>query len=236
MALITDATSTLERLTKLRTAAEGAEETKALDSLRVELAALANPINVLAAKVDVFRSEGVSLSPIQDLTNVRESVQKSFERFQQAPKATTLRRGTVWATLKNKLQTLNKNAQTALVEDWKQYFDSHFFSGLPPSRRGATLAKTPKNEEALKSYQELYQSFIKYRLQQPTSAEEFLKLRLLSQQLAKIEFQENVPEAVRMFLEASSAGAGLHLLTAEVLTWLHDNNLLANFVVRARIN
>jgi hypothetical protein len=236
MALIIDATSTLERLTKLRTAAEGAEETKALDRLRVELAALANPINALAAKVAVFRSEGVSLSAIPDLANVKEGVQKTLARFQQTPKATTLRRGTVWTTLTNRIQTLTNNAQTALSDDWRQYCDNNLFSGLPPAKREATLAKTPQNEQSLARYRILYQTFIKYRQQSPSSAEEFHNLRQLSQQLAEITFQEDVPVDVRKFLEALSSGAGLHLLTAEVLTWLRDNKLLANYVVRARVN
>lgn len=236
MALITDATSTLERLTQLRTAAEGAEETKALDSLRVDLAALANPINALAAKMSVFRSEGVNLSAIPDLANVKESVQKTLARFQQTPKATTLRRGTVWTTLTNRLQTLTNNAQTALGEDWRRYFDNNLFSGLPPAKREATLAKTPQNKQSLARYWILYQSFIKYRQQLPTCAEEFNNLRQLSQQLAEITFQEDVPEDVRKFLEALSSGAELQLLTPEVLTWLRDNKLLENYVVRARIN
>jgi hypothetical protein len=236
MALITDATSTLERLTQLRTAAEGVEETKALDSLRVDLAALANPINALAAKMAVFRSEGVKLSAIPDLANVKEIVQKTLARFQQTPKATTLRRGTVWTTLTNRLQTLTNNAQTALDDDWRRYCDNNLFSGLPPAKREATLAKTPQNEKSLARYRILYQSFIKYRQQLPTCAEEFNNLRQLSQQLAEITFQEDVPEDVRKFLQALSGGAGLHLLTPEVLTWLRENQLLANYVVRARIN
>lgn len=236
MTLITDATSTLERLTKLRTAAEDAEETRALDGLRVDLAALANPINSLAAKVAVLRAEGVSLSSIQDLANVRESVQRSFERFKQTPRATTLRRGTVWTTLTNKLEMLTKKAQTAQSTDWQSYFDNNLFGGLPPTKREATLAKTPQNEQAVKRYRQLYQVFINYRLRPPTDAEGFKELRQLSQQLAEITFQEDVPEDVRKFLEALGSGAGLNLLTPEVLTWLADNGLLANYVVRARIN
>jgi hypothetical protein len=236
MALITDATSILERLTQLRTAADGAEEAKALDSLRVELAALASPINALAAKVAVLRGEGVILSAIPELDNVKESVKRTLERFQQTPKATTLRQGKVWTTLTNRLRTLAQNAQATHSADWQNYFDHHLFGGLPPAKREMKLANTPQNEQALKRYCELYQSFIKYRLQSPTNAEEFAKLRLLSQQLAEIKFQEDVPEDVRRFLEALSGGAGLHLLTPEVLTWLRDNELLTNYVVRARIN
>lgn len=237
MTLINDATSTLERLTQLRAAAEGAEETKALDILQVELSQLAWPIKALATKNAVLRSEGISLSAIPDLGSVIESVQKSLERFKQTPKATTLRQGKVWISLTNRLQTLAQKAQTAQINDWQLYFDHHLFGGLPPAKREATLAaKTPQNEKALKLYRELYQSFIKYRQQTPTNAEEFTQLHLLSQQLAEITFQEDVPEAVRKFLDALSGGAGLNLLTPEVLTWLHDNGLLANYVVRARIN
>lgn len=236
MALITDATSTLERLIQLRAATDGAEEAKALDTLRSELTQLAIPFKNLAATNSVLRAEDVSLSAIPDLTSTIESVQKSFERFKQAPKATTLRQGKVWTSLTNRLQALAPKAQTAQINDWQSYFDHYLFGGLSPAKREATLAKTPKNEKSLKLYRELYQSFIKYRLQTPTNAEDFTKLRLLSQQLTAITFQEDVPEAIRNFLDALSGGAGLHLLTAEVLTWLRDNGLLANYVVRARIN
>jgi len=236
VSLSTDAKSILERLTQLRTAAEGAAEARALDTLRVDLATLTAPVNALAAKAAVLRGEGVSLSAIPDLANVRESVQKAFERFKQTPRATTLRRGTVWTTLTNNLQTLAKKAQTAQNVDWQHYFDNQLFSGLAPAKREATLAMTSQNEQAIALYRMHYQSFIKYRLQSPTNAEEFKKLRQLSQQLAEITFQEDVPEDVRKFLQALSSGAGLHLLTPEVLTWLRENQLLANYVVRARIN
>lgn len=235
MALFTDATSTLERLTQLRTAADGAEEARALDSLRVELAALASPINALAAKMAVLRSEEVNLSAIPDLANVKGNVQTTLALFQQTPKATTLRRGKLWTTLTNRLQTLTNNAQTALNDDWRRYCDNNLFGGLPPAKQEATLAKTPRNEQSLARYRILYQSFIKHRQQLPTSADEFNNLRQLSQQLAEITFEKDVPEDVRKFLDALGSGAGLHLLTPAVLTWLRDNGLLASYVVRARI-
>lgn len=236
MSLITNATSTLERLTKLRTAADGAEEAKALDNLRGELAELATPIHAFAVKSEVLYCEGVNLSAIPDLTNVQESVQKALERFQKIPKATTLRQGKVWTTLTNRLQTLAQKTQASQSTDWLHYFDHHLFGGLPPAQRETKLAKTPENAQSIARYRTLYQSFIRYRQQSPTTVEEFKNLRLLSQQLAEIKFQEDVPEAVGKFLEALSGGAGLHLLTSEVLTWLRDNGLLANYVVRARIN
>lgn len=237
MDLITDATSTLERLTQLRAAVDGKDEAKALDHLRLALAALASPIKALAIDVAVIRGEGVTISAVPDLTNARESVEKLLERFREAPKATTLRQGARWTNLTKNLETFAQKAQASLSTEWEHYFENHFFSGLPPAKREATLAaKTPQNAQALTRYRDLYQLFNKYRQQIPNNAEEFKKLRQLSQQLAEITFQEDVSEAVRKFLDTVSGGAELHLLTPEVLTWLDDNGLLANYVVRARYN
>lgn len=234
MALLADATKTCERLQKLRTIAEGADEAKAIESLRVELAEFATSVKGLAGSGALFREHGVNLSAVSDLASTQESVQKALERFQNAPKATTLRQGTRWKSLTTKLEALVNKTKVAQSGDWQRHFDQHFFGGLPPAKREATLAKTPENERALKRYRELYQSFIQYRTKPPMSAEDFQKLHLLSQQLTAIKFQEDVPEAVRKFLEALSTGAGLHLLTADVLAWLQENGLLANYVVRAR--
>jgi hypothetical protein len=234
MAMLADATATCDRLQKLRGIAEGADEAKAIESLRVELAEFATLVNGLAFSGALFREHGVSLSAVSDLASTQESVQKARERFLLAPKATTLRQGTRWTSLTAKLKTLVDKTKIAQNGDWLRHFDQHFFGGLPPAKRETTLAKTPENEIALKRYRDLYQSFIQFRLKPPTSAEDFQKLHLLSQQLAAIKFQEDVPEAVRKFLEALSTGAGLHLLTPDVLTWLQENGLLANYVVRAR--
>jgi hypothetical protein len=234
MALLADATKTCERLQKLRTIAEGADEAKAIESLRVELAEFATSVNGLACSGTLLREHGVSLSAVSDLASTQESVQKARERFLKAPKATTLRQGTRWTSLTTKLDTLVDKTKVSQRADWQRHFDQHFFGGLPPAKRESTLAKTPENELALKRYRELYQSFIQYRTKLPTSAEAFQNLQLLSQQLAAIKFQEDVPEAVRKFLEALSTGAGLDLLTADVLAWLQENGLLANYVVRAR--
>lgn len=236
MTLITDATSTLNRLTFLGDAIAGVEEAKAIESLKEELDPLATLINALAIKAVTLRDEGVSISAIPDLVKVKDSVQKTLERFRESPQSSTLRRGKVWPSFTDRLKMIINNAQEIQTTDWRYYFDHHLFSGLPPSKRQEILANTPQNDQALKRYRELYQMFINYRLQPPKNSDEFKKLHQLSQQLTDISFQEDVPDGVRMFLEALSGGAGLHLLTPEVFTWLRDNGLLANYIVRARNN
>ena len=225
MSLINDATITLERLTNLKVASDGAEEARSLERLRNELAELASPFNTLVEKASVLRVERVTLSPIPELASIRERIQKTFECFQEIPKATTLRQGTRWTTLTNKLETVAKLAQQTLTNDWCQYFDQNFFGGLSPDQREENLPKTKQNETALKSYRQIYHT------------EEFNKLRLLSQQLADIAFEEDVPDGVRKFFDAlSEGGAELHFLTHEVWAWLSEKGALGNYVVRARNN
>jgi len=237
MSLINDATITLERLTNLKVASDGAEEARSLERLRNELAELASPFNTLVEKASVLRVERVTLSPIPELASIRERIQKTFECFQEIPKATTLRQGTRWTTLTNKLETVAKLAQQTLTNDWCQYFDQNFFGGLSPDQREENLPKTKQNETALKSYRQIYQEFITYKRCQPTNTEEFNKLRLLSQQLADIAFEEDVPDGVRKFFDAlSEGGAELHFLTHEVWAWLSEKGALGNYVVRARNN
>lgn len=236
MGILEEAKSTLGLFERVKAIAEGANEAKAIDLLRSKLVELSAPIHLLASNALTLRQEGVGLSPISELGVAIDAVKKARERFVESPKATTLRQGTRWTSLMNRLEALAEKGRTTQASDWRNYFDGKYFQGLPPVQRGATLAATPENTKAIDRYRTLYQAFIKYRSQPPQSSDEFNTLRLLSKQLAEIAFQDDVPEDVRRFLDATSLGAGLDLLTPEVIDWLRENNLLANYIVRARAN
>ena len=124
--------------------------------------------------------------------------------------------------------------QENLKTSWQQYFDTHYFSGLSPEKRKITLAKTPKNTEALRSYTRLYGEFIKYRNVTPNEAEEFQYIDKLSAQIGAIEFQDDVPADVKKFLDSVQFGASLDLLSPPVVNWLKQNNLIENYIVRAK--
>jgi hypothetical protein len=229
------AQAALIRLNKVREARDGVDEAKAIDELRIQLVQLASPIKQLASNAQLLSSQGLKLSPVIEVDSAVETVRKVSARFQEEPKSSTLRQGTRWSGLKNKLEALATKMGEVQVSDWKTFFSSNFFGGLPPVQRGAQLAPTPENKKALDLYKELYQNFIKYRSNIPKDAEEFERLRDMSEQLAQIEFQEEVPDDVRMFFQAmGTGGAGLELLTAEVIDWLSSNNSLNNYVVRAK--
>lgn len=234
MGILEEAKSTLTLLTKVKAVSEGASEADAIDQLRIELVKLSAPIRQLSSRALVFRQEGVGLSQVPELKIVTDTVIKSRDRFVENPKATTLRNSTRWTTLTKKLETIATAGAATQANDWKTFFEENFFVGLPPAQRGAKLAKTPENTKAINQYQTTYQSFIKYRSQPPNDLDGFNTLRSLSNQLAEIVFQEEVPDDVRKFMDATSFGAGLDLLTPSVLEWLRENNLLTNYTVRAK--
>ncbi len=228
------AETTLGHLSTVKAASEGAEEAEALDSLRSELLEVSERISYLASNAMRLRNEGVPLSEISEIAAAADAIKKAHSRFEENPKATTLRRGTGWKSLKDKLDALARNGRLIQAGDWKTYFEEKYFKGLPPDQRENTLAPTPANKKAIANYRTLYKEFIQYRNQIPNNPEEFKSLRDLSEQLTDVTFQDDVPEDVRIFLNATSTGAALDLLTSEVLDWLRENHLSSNFIVRAK--
>ena len=226
----------LIRLSKIRDARDGVDEAKALEGLRGQLLQLAAPIHLLASNTRLLSSQAVPLAPVTEIGGVIETVKRLSMRFAEAPKSTTLKQGTQWSNLSKKLESVATKAGEIQANDWKTFFASNYFGGLPPAQREARLAPTPGNKDALDRYKMLYQSFIKYRSNIPKEAGEFKSLRVISEQLAQIKFQEDVPDGVRKFFEATNTGASLQLLTIDVIEWLRNYNLLNSYVVRAKQN
>ena len=124
-------------------------------------------------------------------------------------------------------------------QDWKDYFSRKLFGGVPPEQRKQTILQAlPENRKAFERYTYLYQRFSQFRNIVPSTAEVLREVHAFSNELASIQFVENdeVPVPVRAFFNAVSSGSGasLDFLTQEVIEWLRINNMVANYVVRAR--
>jgi hypothetical protein len=235
MPLLETAQESLAQLTKIEAARDGVEEAKALEDLRGDLKTLALPIHQLADNARLLRKEGVSLAPMAEISVTMETVKNIATRFSEVSKSTTLK-GQRWTSLTKKLEALATLVETEQSKDWRLFFENSLFGGANPNQRKSTLAPTPENKKALLRYTELFEKFNWYRSRIPETVGEFNTLKALSIELATVKFQEKVPEAVRKFFEATSTGAGLDLLTDEVIDWLRTHNLLSSYVVRAKIN
>lgn len=227
----------MDRLSKAEAAREGVDEAEALEGLRKELVEKTSKIHDLAVRYKVLRREGVSLSPLEDIEKIQQAVANVVERFREDPSSSTLK-GTRWTSLNKRLEELNKTIEHFLLESWRAYFTTHLFAGSLPYQLKTRLAHTPENVKALARYTELFNNFILHKATIPANCEAIQEVRRNSEELAKIKFDESVPEEVGNFFEAvaSNTGASLELLTPTVFKWLRDNNLLGNYVARARIH
>lgn len=237
--LLNDARNVRARLMRAEAASSGIEEADALARKRNELAELASRVMMLARRNALLREEGVLLSPIPDIDKAKELIRQISARFAESPKATTLVDKKRWSKLILALTEFNASAETLQKQDWKAYFISKLFGGVPPEQRKQTILQAlPENQKALVRYTHLYQCFNQYRNTVPSTVEALREVHGCSNDLANIQFVENddVPTPVKAFFNATSAGSGasLDFLTPEVIEWLRTNNMLANYVVRAR--
>lgn len=237
--LLDEARVIRDRLTQMESASASVEEAAALGAKADELAALAARVLTLSRRNRLLRERGVLLSPRQGTDNVRQVVNRLSERFLESPKSNTLVDGQRWSRLTPALGEFSTSAEILQKQDWFNYCASRLFAGVPPEQRQQTILLTlPENRAALESYTRLYQRFNQYRNTVPGSAEEFDAVQGCSDQLGAISFieNENVPATVKAFFNATSSGSGasLDFLKTEVVDWLRANNMLANYVVRAR--
>jgi hypothetical protein len=236
MTILDSAQSSLNRLNKVREIREGVEEAQALQGLHSQFSQLLAPIIQCALNTKLLSSEGVKLSPSNEVENTIGKVKNTLALFEKNLASSTLTQSNRWPQLVKNLQTLEKNITQSQLSDWKVFFEINFFGGGNPFQKESILPKTPANESALTEYKILYQLFNRYKTNIPRNIKEYTHLQEVSYKLSQIQFQvgDDVPDAVQQFFAACNAGASLELLTIEVIEWLRKNNLLGSYVVRTR--
>ena len=230
-----------KRLARAEAAKLNVEEARELANKKIELRNLVEVVKSLAERRNWLRQGGVPLSRAPDLSRAQQLCSKVFDRFVESPKNDTLVRNRGWSNLLDILKAFNVEEDTQQKHDWREYFARKLFVGVLPEQRKQTLTLSlPVNKDAFVRYERMYRLVSQYKSAVPDSQEQLLNVQTWSEQLAAInsEFVENedVPVAVQAFFSATATvyGAGLDLLTEEVVAWLRANNMLNNYAVRAR--
>jgi len=236
--LVQEAAQVLYRLQTAEKAKSGVEQAQELNDLRKELGERVERLRQVNARARLFRQNKIPLAPVPDAEHAIKLASEIATRFEEMPSASTLKKGKRWSGMLTTLDMLERSARSRQAEDWKAFHSTQLFAGPPPEQIKARVALTPKNQEALLRYTDLYQKFAAYRNFVPETAQAIEEVRKGSDALAKIKFDENVPRDVAQFFAAtaSSSGASLELLKPSVIDWLRSNNLLSTYVVRSRIN
>ena len=235
MPLLKDVESVRSRLEQIKQRESGAEEIEELGRLRQQLEEFSQQLERLASDTRLLRDEGISLDPVLGLPDEVNYIEDVKEKFLNTRSSQTLKQGRRWSGLTKRLSSVVLKINGSKNNNWKKYFENNCFGGSSPDQKKRTLAPTPKNSSALIHYGVYFRTLSKYRDQHPKNSEEFTEMRSSSSKLTKIEFEEDIPDSVRKFFEATKrTGASLELLTPEVIEWLQSNNSLGNYVVRAR--
>jgi len=223
-----------ERLQSAEAARTNLDEAKALLALQKILSVKAEKLHVLVARATLLRERGVVLSAFPDTRPMRKTIDTLRKRFDEKTNSATLTQGKHWTGLQSELEGAIATLEAEQRHDWKNYFATRLFGSLPPEQRKVSLVQTPENKLALAQYERLYGKFMIYRNTVPSTTQELDEVHHCSEALSNITFDEKVPKEVAIFINAVPSGAGLDLLTAEVIEWLRTQGLLDSFVVRAR--
>lgn len=228
-----------ERLQRANAASSSVEEAESLARKKNELREWDSRVEFLVSRRSVLRQRNIPLSPAPNVERAKQLCGRILARFTESPKAATLVGMQRWTNLAQAFAEFNASEDTLQKQDWKGYYGSRLFGGVPPEQREQTiLMSLPENQAALGLYRRLYRQLSQYRNSVPVAVEELDDLQACSRELSEIRFVENgdVPVAVREFFNATSSGSGanLDLLTPEVIGWLRTSNMLNNYAVRAR--
>lgn len=233
--LLANAKAAYERLQSAENARAHLDEVRALIALQKELKDKAAKVHDLVERYQLLQQHGVVLSISADTKALRKTISNLMARFDEKPSSDTLTKGKHWTGLQTALDVANTALEIQIQQDWKNYFGTRLFAGLPPGQRKVGFVQTPDNLRALNRYSQLYEKFSRYRNAVVRTVEEFEEVHKISDELTSITFDEDVPASVKLFINAVPTGAGLDLLTVEVIAWLRENGLLESYVVRARL-
>jgi len=237
--LLNESQTLRERLTRMEQAKASVDEASSLSTKANEITIWLVKVQKLAERNKLLGENKVLRSEVLDVKSILQIITQSSQRFSESPQTSTLVGGQRWTRLGNSISELSTTLETLQKQDWIRHFASNLFAGVPPEQRKQTIVQSmPDNVIALRNYANLYQRFNKYRNSIPANTQEFQEVHSCSEPLSAIKFQENddVPGSVKAFFNATSSGSGANLdfLTLEVIDWLRANNMLANYVVRAR--
>jgi len=225
------------RLFRLHELSSKVEEASNLERLRQDLKKHVEKVEPQLHKQALLQAEDIQVPPPVVLVKAARRAAGLLEKFKAEPTAANLKKGQSWRLLLEELDTAVGELSQAVISAWRRARQS-FFAGDTPSTLRGRLARTAENDQALERYLVLHQGLETAFAAAPSDRATVEQVRLLSKQLeaAAQDFNFDVPESVKAFLEAvqSVAGAPLDLFTPEVRDWLKANNSIDSYRITAK--
>ncbi len=223
MTLLERTTSLKDRCLSLQNLNSRIDEATILSTRLAELDRMAANLPACLATVRLLRSVGIVFDEVPDaLRRALSALAKIQSRFAQNRTAAALTRGQDWKQLLQELPATIRALEEGTTHAWKQYVE-RIFAGEAPAVIESRLARTDRNQDALRRYRQAYDGFSRSRAAPPKGMDDVEAIRKAAENLASIakDFDFDVPDAVKRFLDAlPQGGAPLSLLTDEVRAWI----------------
>lgn len=234
----------LEQAQQART---GLDKVLRANQLRHQLAAIQNRSSEWTRRkekhAELRTKSGYLAPPEAALANLaiadeatRALCAEARERLSEAEGIEALSRNELWVRLLQQADKANTVSADAIRANWRALIRDLG----EPEAASALLARepeTPGNKQALVRYHEIYTQYAALKgAAVPPDARSADSLRQHVEQLRKIvSTLTPTPQSVKSFFKAmESDGAGLELLTEEVLNWLKQYDDATRFVIRTR--
>jgi hypothetical protein len=216
-------TSLKDRCAKLEHLNSRIDAAAALSTRLSELNGKAANLAPCIVTIRLLRDAGIAFDEVPDaLLRARSALAKIQSRFAQNRTAGALTRGRDWNQLLGELSATIRALDERAAQAWKRFVE-RTFAGEAPAVVESRLARTDRNQEALKRYRQSYDGFSRAGANLPESMDDVEAVRRAAENLASIakDFDFDVPDAVKRFLDAlPQGGAPLSLLTDEVRAWI----------------
>ncbi len=213
------------RLMRVSDLSSKIQEASDLESLRQDLARRVGKLDPQIGKNSVLRVNGIVLTRPASVQRSAKRASGLLEKFQAEPTVATLKKGQTWRNLLEEVDTAASDLGQALQTAWRGARKS-FFAGATPTALEGQLARTAENNAALAKYRALHLALDAVFQAVPSDQASVDEVKRLADELARVTFNFDVPEAVKTFLAEvqSVGGAPLALLTDEVIDWLKKNH------------
>jgi len=186
----------------------------------------------------LFRDKAVAVAVPNEASIAKISISRIRENFNQSQSAQSLSKGKEWNQLSASITTISNQVGVNAEEAWCKYADE-LFTGQTPENIENVIAGTEQNTNNLYNYKKVYEKFLECRDNLPSKRQDFADISKTVQQLEQLNsnFDFNVPEGVKVFLQAiAEGGATLDLLTSEVQDWLNTDDRQQNYKIVSHID